>query len=123
MVRDLLDYTQVLHGTTLPVRRQKFCLFELAREIVDELKASFPATKFVFAHAGSTEGLWDRDRVAQVITNLVGNAAAYGGDAPVALRIAGDESEVSLEVHNGGEPIPDELMRTEAKRRPAPRGR
>lgn len=110
LVHDLLDYTQVLHGTALSVKRQKFCLFELAQEMVEELRASFPATEFVFERSGVTEGLWDRDRVAQIITNLIGNASTYGEGAPVSVRVMGDEALVTLQVHNQGEPIPAELI-------------
>jgi len=110
LVRDLLDYTQVLHGTAPLIRRQKFCLFELAQEIVDELKASFRSAEFVFEHSGFTEGDWDRDRLGQVIANLVGNAWTYGGAAPIVVQVVGSESDVSLHVHNQGEPIPAELI-------------
>jgi signal transduction histidine kinase len=110
LVRDLLDYTQVIHGTAPPLRLQKFCLSELVREILEELKASFRSAEFVLEHTGFTEGKWDRDRLAQVIANLVGNASTYGGTAPIVVRVVGGESEVSLHVHNQGEPIPAELV-------------
>lgn len=110
LVRDLLDYTQILHGTGLPIKREKFCLFELVQEIVDEVRASFPSAEFVVERDGTTEGLWDRDRLAQLITNLLGNAATYGAGAAIAVRIVGDESDVSLHVHNDGDPIPSEQL-------------
>ena len=110
LVHDLLDYTQVLHGTGLPVKRDKFCLVKLAHEIADELRASFPSAELTFEREGETEGDWDRDRLAQLLTNLIGNALAYGGGAPVGVRIVGRDSDVCLHVHNGGEPIAAELI-------------
>jgi signal transduction histidine kinase len=110
LVRDLLDYTQVLHGSALPIKLQEFCLFELTREIGEELKASFPSTEFIFEHSGDTEGRWDRDRLAQVITNLVGNASTYGGKAPIVVQVVGHGAQVCLHVRNQGEPIPRELI-------------
>jgi signal transduction histidine kinase len=110
LVHDLLDYTQVLHGTGLPIKRETFCLLKLAHEIADELRASFPSTEFTFECEGETEGYWDRDRMAQLLTNLVGNASTYGSAAPVGVRIVGNGSDVTLHVHNGGEPIPAELI-------------
>jgi signal transduction histidine kinase len=110
LVHDLLDYTQVLHGTGLPIKRQKFCLFQLAEEIIDELRASFPSAEFALEREGVTEGHWDRDRLAQLITNLVGNAATYGESAPIRVRVVGDGSEVGVHIHNDGEIIPSEVM-------------
>jgi signal transduction histidine kinase len=110
LVHDLLDYTQVLQGAGLPLKREKFCLLTLAQEIGEELRASFPSAELSFEGEGETAGDWDRDRVAQVLTNLIGNASTYGGGAPVGVRIIGRESEVCLLVHNGGEPIAAELI-------------
>jgi signal transduction histidine kinase len=110
LVHDLLDYTQVLHGSGLPIKREDFCLLKLANEIVDELRPSFPSSEFMFESEGETQGHWDRDRLAQLVTNLVGNASTYGSGAPIRVRVVGNESDVSLHVHNHGEPIPAELI-------------
>jgi len=110
LVHDLLAYTQVLHGTAPIIKRQKFCLFELAQEIVEELKASFRSAEFVCERSGFTVGNWDRDRLGQVIANLVGNAWTYGGATPIVVQVVGGESEVSLHVSNQGDPIPTELI-------------
>jgi signal transduction histidine kinase len=110
LVHDLLDYTSILHGSAPPIKLQRFCLFQLAQEIAEELKASFRSAEFVFERTGATEGNWDRDRLAQVIANLVGNAWTYGGATPIVVEVVGGESEVTLHVHNQGEPIPTELI-------------
>jgi two-component system sensor histidine kinase/response regulator len=110
LVRDLLDYTQVLHGTAPQLERQRFCLFELTGEMVEELKASFPSTEFVVERCGPTQGDWDRDRLAQVIANLLGNAATYGNGAAITVKLMTHEAGVTLEVENQGEPIPAELI-------------
>ncbi len=110
LIHDLLDYTQVLHGTALRLRPRIFCLFTLAQEVVNEVRIAFPSREFLVEREGSTEGLWDRDRVAQLITNLVSNASTYGNDAPIVVRVIGNQSEVRLEVHNEGEPIAAEVI-------------
>jgi signal transduction histidine kinase len=110
LVHDLLDYTQVLHGTGFPIKREKFCMFELAQEIVDELRSAFPAAEVVVERGGATDGLWDRDRLAQAIANLVVNATTYGAGSPIKVHVGGDESALVIQVHNDGEPIPPELL-------------
>jgi signal transduction histidine kinase len=109
LIHDLLDYTQVLYGSELPIKRANFALLELAQQIVDELKVSYPHREILIEHRGSTQGRWDPDRLAQAITNLITNAAAYGSDAPITLRVVGDEREVGLDLHNWGTPIPEDL--------------
>src|SRR5690606_7284890 len=60
---------------------------------------------------GDTHGEWDPDRIAQVIVNLVGNALKYSpSDTHVTVRVKGGAEQVSLEVHNYGEAIAEELL-------------
>jgi signal transduction histidine kinase len=50
---------------------------------------------------------WDRDRVPQAVSNLVGNAVQHGAEnSPIELRLNGDTSDVVIVVHNDGPPIP-----------------
>ncbi|MFL5264941.1 MAG: sensor histidine kinase, partial [Anaeromyxobacteraceae bacterium] len=49
-------------------------------------------------------------RLAQVLSNLVGNALQHGGGTPVQVALAGGEAEVVVTVHNGGPPVPAELL-------------
>jgi len=54
----------------------------------------------------------DPDRLAQVIVNLTSNALKYGRpESPVSVRSVGSDEELSLEVHNFGEPIAEEERR------------
>jgi signal transduction histidine kinase len=54
--------------------------------------------------------MWDPDRLAQVVSNLV-NATTYGCSAgPVAVTLADEERAVTFEVYNPGPPIPSEVM-------------
>jgi signal transduction histidine kinase len=57
-------------------------------------------------------GNWDADRLAQVLSNLVANAIQHGGGTPVRVSANEQGDGVSLTVHNGGAPIPAELMPT-----------
>jgi signal transduction histidine kinase len=110
LIHDLLDYTQLLSGGTLPIKPTKLCLFELSQRSMEELKLTNPQREFVVERTGATEGQWDPDRVTQAITNLVTNAAKYGSERPISVRLVGLDTDVELEVHNWGEPIPPELV-------------
>jgi signal transduction histidine kinase len=52
----------------------------------------------------------DGERLAQVVSNLVGNALQHGAPAQVRVEVAGEAREVRLSVQNGGPPIPPALL-------------
>ena len=113
MIDTLLDFAQTRFAGKLPIRPAHVDLAELCRGVVDELEVAHPeATIAIDAH-GDTVGAWDPARIAQVISNLVGNALAHGDStAPVRVSIDGAARTLTLAVHNDGEPIPVEQMAT-----------
>ena len=53
----------------------------------------------------------DRARIAQLLSNLVGNALTHGApDAPVTVSASTDDSVFSLSVANKGAPIPPAIL-------------
>ena len=55
---------------------------------------------------GSVPGLWDRERIETVITNLLTNAAKYGSGRPIAVTIE-DGPTARLQVSDHGVGIPE----------------
>lgn len=111
MVRDLLDFTQVRLGSGIPLLPRAADLHELARAILDELETTWSGRRLLLTHHGDGSGHWDVDRLVQVVQNLVTNALAYSPeDTAVRVVTAGGDSDVTLEVHNEGPPIPPEIL-------------
>lgn len=111
MVRDLLDFTRARVGGGIPIERAPCNLHEVARSTLDEVLAGFPERALKHEERGDGHGLWDGDRVAQVVANLVGNALTYSpDDTKVLVRTVGTPDEVLLEVHNEGKAIDEELL-------------
>ena len=62
---------------------------------------------------GECEGIWDAERLAQVVSNLLGNALEHGPvDHPIFIRCIDQPQRQLLEVSNAGPPIADDLMAT-----------
>ncbi|PTL75683.1 PAS domain S-box protein [Vitiosangium sp. GDMCC 1.1324] len=110
MIRELLDFTQARVGG-IPIHPRPLDLHEHVRRVVEEVQLAWPERRIEFQASGDGWGQWDEGRLAQVVTNLVGNALQHGqADLPVRVSIRGGPSDVVLEVHNDGPPIPPELL-------------
>jgi len=110
MIRDLLDVTHVRLGGAIPVRRRPVDLQQLCDEAMIEIRTGQPDAVVRLQADGDLRGEWDPDRLAQVVSNLVGNAIQHGGGTPVTLTAQEDGDSVTLAVHNGGPHIPPEVV-------------
>ena len=91
--------------------RVRCCLDETARAVVEELREASPGRDIALRIDGDTQGTWDAARMAQMLSNLVGNALAHGAQgAPVEVLLNGDARHVTLRVRNEGTPIAASLM-------------
>jgi len=106
MITQLLDLTRARLGGGLPIERKPTDLREVIRHVVEE----FGATIQQEVH-GDVAGLWDGGRLAEALSNLVGNAIEYATrGTTVIVKARAEEGDVVIEVDNHGEPIPaDEL--------------
>ncbi len=114
LIRDLLGRAQIEHGA-LDLQVATFDLRELVRQACAD---HAPAV----AAAGSTLALalaptprmviGDRDRLHQVVSNLIGNALIHARGAALAVAVGGDAATVELIVSDAGPGIaPDDLPR------------
>ncbi|HZJ62211.1 MAG TPA: ATP-binding protein [Kofleriaceae bacterium] len=77
IVDQLLDVTRARLGTGIELDRSALSLRPLIEDVLDELKLAYRTTAFEL-RGDDVFGVWDGDRLAQVISNLAGNAAQYG---------------------------------------------
>lgn len=108
LVTELLDISRLETGR-LVLQRQMVDLGQLAETVVDKVAMAYPALECSVAIAAGTEAYADPDKIEQVLTNLVENAAKYGD--PVGMEITGgrdgDHFRISVTDQGGGIPSED----------------
>jgi PAS domain S-box-containing protein len=112
IIGQLLDFTRGRLGGGIAIERRPTDVGAIVRRVLDELEASHPARQLVLTASGSFAGEYDEIRLAQVVSNLVGNALENSPpDSPVTVSLAErSESDIVLEVKNRGAPIAPELL-------------
>jgi PAS domain S-box-containing protein len=110
IVDDLLDVTRAREGG-IPIAREEVELVGICRQVVDELAtaASSDRGAIEVRCEGEVRGTWDPHRIAQALSNLVGNAVQHGRGGPVTVAVQSDGREALVEVRNQGE-VPSELL-------------
>lgn len=109
IIRDLLDFARGRFGSGIPVTPQPAAMDALCRPVIAELQLAHPEAAIELSCDGELTGAWDPERVAQVASNLIGNAIVHG-DGAVRVALRGEGDAVVLEVANGGAPIPPEAL-------------
>jgi PAS domain S-box-containing protein len=113
LIEQVLDLTRARAMGGIPVERRPTALAPLVEAVVDEVRAAHPARVIEVVVRGDCKGNWDPDRLAQAVSNLVGNAVTHGTPGtPVRVELAGDAREVELTIHNESAPIPRETLAT-----------
>jgi PAS domain S-box-containing protein len=97
-----------LDRDTLSVETEPVDLGELARSTVETMKSHLPPTTDVDVDVAPDVGAATgaRDRIQQVLVNLVDNAVKYGGDTPVHVRVEPANGIVRVVVADSGPGIP-----------------
>jgi two-component system sensor histidine kinase/response regulator len=108
---DRLDVARARLAGGIVVKRELTDSRALIERVVREHQAAAPARVIECAYEGDCGGVWDPARIAQVASNLIGNALKHGKpDVPVCVLLDGNAADsVSLMVKNGGT-IPPEVL-------------
>jgi signal transduction histidine kinase len=113
LVEDLLDLTRARLAGGIPIVRAHTDLGMLVQRVVQEQHGAHPEARIDVTTAGDLTGDWDSERLAQVVSNLLGNALQHGvAGEPVRVRLDGTRADsVMVAVSNAGEIAPDVLPR------------
>ena len=106
IVGDLLDFTRTQLGSGIPVRIEDGDLAPMCVAMVEEARAYHPDRHIDIRTEYKVLGQFDKARMEQVITNLIGNAVQHGDKgAPVTVTLKTYGKYALLSVLNQGPPI------------------
>ena len=110
LIDDVMDFARGKLGGGLPITPGSADdLGATLAHVVAELQGAYPRSELACEIAIQDPVFCDRDRVAQLLSNLVVNAIVHGREgAGIAIRAAGSSGGLRLSVANHGDPIPSE---------------
>ena len=103
LIGQILDFARRRQGKSLPLDLRPANLHEVCRGVVEELRLANPNREIRLELRGKGEATCDADRLAEALSNLVGNAIQHGAEGPVDVSIDhASFDHVAIEVHNQG---------------------
>jgi signal transduction histidine kinase len=78
---------------------------------IEQLRVAYPGRSIALEANGDASGVWDINRLNQLLGNLVANAIKYGAfGSPVRIVLNGLPTEVRFAVHNHGSKIEESML-------------
>jgi len=114
LLDDLLDYVRSGLGEGMRVTAAPADMGQICTRVIGEVQASHPGREIGIQTMGDTSCVCDGQRIAQSISNLLGNALRHGArDMPVTVKVDGSAADtMTVSVHNNGSPIPSDTRET-----------
>jgi PAS domain S-box-containing protein len=106
MIQQLLDLTRARLGGGFPIEPKASDLRDICGSVAEEF-----GTHIHLELEGDLTGTWDPDRLAEALSNIVGNAVEHAlPGTPVVVWAYPDGAQVVVEITNRGQPIPADLL-------------
>ena len=114
LVNNVVDFARAKLGGGISIAADSDVnLQDMLTQVIAELQSAWPERKIESDFAIAQDVDCDPNRVAQLLSNLVGNAVTHGsGDSPIRIRAATEGSVFNLSVTNGGAAIAPETLRS-----------
>ncbi|HCU55254.1 hypothetical protein A2574_03165 [Candidatus Shapirobacteria bacterium RIFOXYD1_FULL_38_32] len=110
LVRDLLDVSRLQSGK-LELRKEKFDIGKLIKEIAENFEATNNTHKIFIEGKPRKMIKADKDRIEQVIINLISNAIKYSPDAKkVEIKVESEKNDIIISVKDFGVGIAQEYL-------------
>jgi signal transduction histidine kinase len=113
LINDLIDFTRTHLGPGIPINANRGDVVAICTQVIDELRTYHAERQILFHAPPSLAASVDAGRIAQMLSNLIGNAIQHGSvDTPVIVALSGSDSEVVITVSNEGPVIPANNLRS-----------
>lgn len=110
MIGQVLDMSRLQTGGGVEIQRSEVDLRALLDDLLDEIRLAHPGVNVVRDAPDRLMAQVDGDRMAQVFTNLVGNARHHGAPgAAIRVQLGAQGNQVTFEVSNVSPPIPADV--------------
>lgn len=109
MIENLLDANRIKAGVNLELVRSEVGLNSLLQETLVDLETVYGNRFNLITNDHVVNGIWHAESLKRIIENLCTNAIKYGDvRTPVTITINKENRDVSISVHNEGNPISPE---------------
>lgn len=110
MVDQLLDLTRARLGGQIALSRSQMRLRPVLTSVIENLTLAHPDSRFELV-ADDIKGIWDADRIALLLANVLGNAVQFGREGgTIRVEATNSDGATRISVHNE---LRDQPMSTE----------
>jgi signal transduction histidine kinase len=111
LLDDLLDFNRTKLGLGITISPAAVDLAGAFSAEVEQLRVANPGRRIELEVSGDVSGVWDINRLNQLLGNLVVNALKYGASSSsVKIVLNGLAGEVVFSVHNQGPKIEQSVL-------------
>ena len=111
LLDDLLDFNRTKLGLGITISPAPVDLAEAFSAEIEQLRVAHSGRSIGLEVNGDVSGVWDINRLNQLLGNLVVNAIKYGAfSSPVRIVLEGLAAEVRFAVHNHGPKIEQSML-------------
>jgi len=111
LLDDLLDFNRTRLGLGITISPAAVDLAEAFSAELEQLRVAYAGRSILVEANGDVSGVWDINRLNQLLGNLVVNALKYGAfGSPVKVVLNGLPGEVTFAVHNHGPKIEPSML-------------
>jgi len=111
LIDNVPDFARGRLGSGIALKRSPQSLEPVLNQVIAELRAGSPGRKIETTFDLTRAVDCDGGRIAQLFSNLLGNAVTHGAaERPIRVRATTQDGKLELSIANAGEPIPSEAM-------------